>query len=77
MRPLQQLRQEAARRFNQTSVAEWWTPRPALADGHPEDWSNADIDDAVVKNPKFAAGVDAGAWQRVREYTLELARGVQ
>ena len=76
-RPLQQLRQDAARRFNQTAIDEWWTPRPALADGNPEDWSNADIDDATVKNPKFGDGVDAGAWQRVREYALDLARGAQ
>lgn len=75
--PLPQLRAEAARRFNQTSVEQWWTPRPALADGNPEEWSNADIDEAAAKNPKFGEGLDAGAWQRVREYVLELTRGAQ
>ena len=73
-RPQQSVRAEAARRFNQTTLEEWRTPRPALADGNPEDWSNADIDDAMTKSPKFGEGLDAGAWQRVREYVLELAR---
>ncbi len=72
-RPLEQLRAEAARRFNDTAVAEWRTPRPALADRDPEEVSNADYEDAFPKNLKFT-DVDAGAWQRVRQYAIELAR---
>jgi hypothetical protein len=65
-----------ARRFNDTALAEWWTPRPPLADRNPEDVSNADYEDAMPKNPKFT-DFDAAAWQRVHNYTLELAREVQ
>ena len=75
-RPIDQLKTEAARRFNDTTVADWWSPRPALADRNPEDASNADIEDAIPKSPKFT-GLDAAAWQRVRSYILELAREVK
>jgi hypothetical protein len=74
--PLDALRAEAARRFNNTSLAEWRSPRPAMADKDPEDISNADYEDALPKNPKFTE-VDAAAWQRVREYILQLAREVK
>ena len=70
------LRAEAARRFNDTTLAEWWTPRPALADRNPEDVSNADYAEASPKNPKFTE-FDAEAWQRVRGYVLQLAREVK
>jgi hypothetical protein len=73
---IERLRAEAARRFNDTALTEWWTPRPALADRNPEDVSNADYEDASPKNPKFT-GLDAGAWQRVHAYVLELAREVR
>jgi hypothetical protein len=72
-----QLRAEAARRFNSTSVEEWHAPRPPLADTNPEEWSNADIDDAMPKNEKFTSKLDAAAWQRVRDYLLELAKEVK
>lgn len=75
-RSIDQLRAEAARRFNDTTVADWWSPRPALADRDPEDSSNADIDDAIPKNSKFT-GLDAAAWQRVRSYILELQQEVR
>ena len=45
-----------------------------MADRNPEDWTNADIDDAMPENPKFTKALDAAAWQRVRDYVLELAR---
>ena len=70
---LDKLRAGAARRFNDTGLDEWRSPRPALADRNPEDVSNADYADALPPNPKFAK-VDSAAWQRVRAYILELAR---
>jgi Domain of unknown function (DUF4091) len=76
-RPVEAMRAEAARRYNGASVSEWRSPRPALADTNPEDWSNADIDDAIPKNPKFSDAIDAGAWQRVRAYVLDLASEVR
>lgn len=74
LRRLDQLKADAAKRFNDTAVEDWRTPRPALADGKPEDWSNTDVDEVIPKNPKFTTALDAAAWQRVRQYTLELAR---
>lgn len=68
-------RAEVARRFNDTSVDEWWTPRPKLADTDPLDWNNADIDEATPRPPKFA-NIDADAWRRVRAYVIELASKV-
>ena len=50
--PSRELRAEAARRFNNTSVEEWWTPRPPLADTNPEDWSNATIDEAMPQRTR-------------------------
>jgi len=76
-RGVETLRAEAAQRFNATRVEEWRTPRPKLADSRPDTWSNADIDDAMPKNPKFDKGVDAAAWQRVRQYVMQLAKEVR
>jgi hypothetical protein len=75
-RSLDKLRAEAAWRFNNTALGEWRSPRPPLADKNPEDVSNADYEDALPENPKFAK-LDSAAWQRVREYVLELAREVK
>ncbi len=75
-RSIDQLRMNAARAFNDTTVADWWAPRPALADRDPQESSNADIEDALPKRSKFI-NIDAGAWQRVHSYTLQLAREVK
>jgi hypothetical protein len=71
--PLDKLRSGAARCFNGTTLDEWRSPRPALADKNPEDVTNADYEDAAPKDPKFTE-LDAAAWQRVRAYVFELAR---
>jgi hypothetical protein len=64
-------RAEVARRFNDTSLDEWWTPRPKIAETDPLHWNNADIDEATPHPPKFA-NIDENAWGRVRAYVLEL-----
>jgi hypothetical protein len=69
---IEQLRAEAARRFNGTEVKDWWSPRPPYADKDPLDRTNAD--EGIPEGPKFHEVLDAGAWQRVRAYVLELAR---
>ncbi|HEY3440751.1 MAG TPA: hypothetical protein VGK29_08375 [Paludibaculum sp.] len=74
VRGVETLRAEAAQRFNATRVEEWRSPRPKLADSSPDTWSNADIDDAMPKNAKFDKGLDAAAWQRVRQYVMQLAK---
>ena len=63
----------AAQAFNKTVPDDWWTPRPALADTKPENWSNADIEDATRASPKFDKLLDAAAWQRLRRYIYQVA----
>ncbi len=65
---------EVARRFNGSAPADWRTPRPALADRPPMDWNNADIDDVPSPIRKSLEKLNAGAWQNVRAYVLDLAR---
>lgn len=72
-----ELRAEAARRYNQTAVGDWRAARPAIAETSPEAWTNADIDDALPKDPRFDERLDAAAWSRVREYALKLAKEVR
>jgi len=73
--PIEQLRAEAARRFNGTDVKEWWSAPPPYAAKDPLDRTNGD--EGAVDGPKFHEALDAGAWQRVRTYVLELAQEVQ
>lgn len=68
------LKTGAAQAFNQTAPQDWWVPRPALADTNPENWSNADIEDATRLSPKFGKLLDAAAWQRLRTYIYQIAR---
>ncbi len=75
-RPIEQLRAEVAAQYNKTTLAEWHSPRPALADRNPEDVSNADYEDASNKNPKFTQ-MDAAAWERVHNYVMHLAGEAQ
>ena len=74
---LETIRVESVRRINRTRVADWWIPRPKLAGTDPVNWTNADIDDAIPKDPRFTEALDAAAWQRVRSYVLERAREVK
>ncbi len=74
-KPIDQLRAEAARRFNGTELKDWRSPRPAYADKDPLERTNADP--GPERSPKFDAGLDAAAWQRVREYVVELVKGEQ
>lgn len=70
------LQAEAARRYNGTLPRDWSAPRPALAETDPLEWSNASIDEAIPRDERFEK-LAPGAWQRVRDYALELAREVQ
>ncbi len=70
--PIARLRAEAARRFNGTELKDWYSPRPAYADKDPLERTNAD--ELAPRSPKLDAELDAGAWQRVRDYVLSLAR---
>jgi hypothetical protein len=69
--PPAELKAEVARRYNGTSPADWWNPRPPLADTPPDQWSNTDIEEAPRPNDRFFRNLDAGAWQHVRDFILK------
>ncbi|MCC7340865.1 MAG: DUF4091 domain-containing protein [Bryobacterales bacterium] len=62
------LRAKVAKRFNATSPSDWRSPRPKLADTDPLTWDNVTIGEAVPEDARFGAGLDAAAWDRVRDY---------
>ena len=74
VKPVESLKAELARRYNNTSPADWWNPRPPLADTPPHEWTNADIDEAPRPKDHLFEKLDAAAWQNVRRFILELAR---
>jgi hypothetical protein len=67
------LKGATAERFNRSRVKDWWAPRPPLADGNPADWNNADIGDASYPARRLFEKLDPEAWQRVRDYAVDLA----
>jgi len=67
------LRAGATHAFNRTDPREWWSARPKLADTNPEEWSNADIEEAAPLPLQFGKLLDAAAWQRTRDYIFQAA----
>lgn len=72
-RRLDSLKTEAAKRFNGSTPAQWWDPRPAFANDPPYTWTETEMDAANEGTRKLFARVDAGAWNRVRQYIMSLA----
>jgi hypothetical protein len=71
--PLDHLKGEAAQRYNGTKPADWWTPRPTLADLPPSEWTNYTIDEASKAGATNSRSLDSAAWQRVRGFVTSLA----
>jgi Domain of unknown function (DUF4091) len=67
------LREEVARRINGSRLKDWWTPRPAVADLPPEEWSNNSIEGGVEPNLHVFQDWDPQYWQAIRQYILSLA----
>jgi len=76
-KPLELLRNEAAHRFNNSTLDDWWNPRPALADVPSDQWQGSDIDAAMEHTNKSLAHPGVAAWYNVRQYVLQLAGGVK
>jgi hypothetical protein len=70
--PLDQLKAEAAKRYNNTKLDDWWNPRPALAEIPPSEWAGTSIDDATTGTSKMLAAIPADAWAHVHEYVIQL-----
>ena len=64
-------RDEVGRRYNGTREADWWTPRPPVADTPPHEWTNASIAEAPRPNQRFFERLEPDAWTRVRQLALE------
>jgi hypothetical protein len=76
-RSVETLRADVAYRYNGLAPKDWWTPRPALADTDVAEWSNVGIGEVERPADRKFANLDADAWQRVRDYVLNLAREVR
>ncbi|MCP5117384.1 MAG: DUF4091 domain-containing protein, partial [bacterium] len=61
-------RAEVTQRYNNTRPEQWWTPRPAIADRPPHEWTNNDLGDAAPVDERLFANLDPSAWRRVRDY---------
>jgi hypothetical protein len=72
-RPLDALKNEAARSYNNSTVEDWWNPRPALADLPSDQWLGSAIDDAMQHTEQALRRPGASAWYNVHQYALRLA----
>ena len=75
--PLESLRSEAAHRFNNSVLDDWWNPRPALADVPSDQWQGSAIDAAMEHTNKSLAKPGVSAWHNVHEYVMQLAGGTK
>ena len=69
---LDSLRAEAARRYNDSSLDDWWNPRPALADLPSDQWLGSAIDDATRHTQQALQHPAASAAYKVHQYALSL-----
>jgi len=69
---LDSLRAGAARRYNNSSLEDWWNPRPALADLPSDQWLGSAIEDATGHTRQALRHPGASAWYNVHEYAFNL-----
>jgi hypothetical protein len=72
-KPLDELKGEAARRYNHTKLADWWNPRPAFAGEPTSEWSGTALGEAAQPAMSHLEHIDPAAWARVRQYVMHLA----
>ena len=72
-KPLDSLKREVARNYNNSMLDDWWNPRPALADLPSDQWLGSAIDNAMQHTAKGLKHPDAPAWYNVHQYALRLA----
>ncbi len=68
------INQEAVRRFNNTSLADWRNTRPPLTAKPVIEWNNADFEDTLKPFEARFSNLDPGSWQRVHDFALEEGR---
>lgn len=69
---LESLKTEAAHTYNNSSLDDWWNPRPALADLPPDQWLGSAIDDATKHTQQALRQPGAAGWYNVHLYVLSL-----
>ncbi len=69
---LASLRAGAARKYNNSSLEDWWNPRPALADLPSDQWLGSAIDDATKHTRQALRDPGASGWYNVHQYALSL-----
>jgi hypothetical protein len=72
-KPLESLRAEAARTYNDSHLEDWWNPRPAMADLPSDQWLGSAIDDANKHTRQALKKPGASGWYKVHQYVLSLA----
>jgi hypothetical protein len=69
---LDSIRTEAARRYNNSGLEDWWNPRPALAGLPSDQWLGSAIDDATKHTREALRQPSASGWHNVHQYALSL-----
>ncbi len=67
------LKEQAAHLYNGTSAADWWPPRPAVADMPAWEMTNNLIAENTKALEELANRVDSRSWSKVRSWILQLA----
>jgi len=71
-RPLEALKSEAARHYNNSKLEDWWNPRPPMADRPASEWTGTGIDEATAGTSKMLAAIGPDAWANVHAYVMQL-----
>jgi len=66
------LRAEAARRYNNSKLGDWWNPRPPMADTPPLEWTGTSMDDATKGTSRMLEAIGPDAWAHVHEYVMQM-----
>ena len=72
-----EMKAEVTRRYDGTTPALWWTPRPPLADTPPWDWTNNSIDEATKAAEHPRPRLASNDWEAVHRFVMELAGEVK
>jgi hypothetical protein len=73
LKPLDSLKGGVAHNYNNSTLDDWWNPRPALADLPSDQWLGSAIDDAMQHTEQALRHPGASAWYNVHQYALRLA----
>ena len=66
------LKSEAAKRYNNSRLENWWNPRPPFADQPALEWTNTGIDEATSRTSKMLESIRPDAWADVHAYVMQL-----